>query len=206
MFSSLLDNKAAAPQAKAANRHPSVPRHLAVVLNAGAEKSPSLQEAASALEELLRACAETGVAVLTLFHPVGEKEIFEAALAGIQPAIESARAAGTQLNVQTPRDGREELLEAVRSLSVQASRGELDPGSIDAQKIEAALSTHALPAVDLLISTGGGMRLSGALLWQCAYAELLFSATPWFKFSRGDLEAALLDYASRCRKFGGLAG
>jgi undecaprenyl diphosphate synthase len=67
--------------------------------------------------------------------------------------------------------------------------------------------THAgrsSPDVDLLIRTGGENRLSDFLLWECAYAEMVFASKLWPDFGAGDLEAALQDFASRERRFGGL--
>ncbi|HLX65216.1 MAG TPA: undecaprenyl diphosphate synthase family protein [Planctomycetota bacterium] len=175
------------------------PRHLAIALGAGAgTQSPSLHTAAAALHAVAEGCAERGVAALTLLRPAGETEIFEAALASFPPM-------GVALNLASERDGRAELLSAVRELALRAQRGELSAGAIDARMIESKLSTRGLPAVDLLIATGGGEKLCGALLWQCAYAELLFLDVPWFDFTRAHFDAALADYARRCRKFGGLS-
>jgi undecaprenyl diphosphate synthase len=70
-----------------------------------------------------------------------------------------------------------------------------------------AAASHALeavPDVDLLIRTGGERRLSDFLLWECAYAELHFTDRAWPEFGAPDLEAALADFRSRTRKFGGL--
>lgn len=183
-----------------------VPRHLAVVLNAaGKQQSPSLQETAAVLTTLLDGCADSGVSVLTLIHPRGESEIFEAALASVQSAANRARAAGVELNLSSAADGREELLNAIRQAAQAAQSGIIRPDDIDAKTIEAALTTHALPPIDLLISSGSGMRLTGALLWQSAYAELFFLDSDWFNFTRADFDAALSDYSNRCRKFGGLS-
>lgn len=183
-----------------------VPRHLAVVLNAGGkQRSPSLQETAAVLGMLLNGCAETGVAALTLIHPRGESEIFEAALAGVHDSVDHARESGLKLNLSSAVDGREEILAAVRQVAEAAQKGAIRVEEIDAKKIEAALMTRALPPIDLLISSGSGMRLSGALLWQCAYAELYFLESEWFNFTRAEFDAALKDYAARSRKFGGLA-
>jgi undecaprenyl diphosphate synthase len=153
--------------------------------------------ASAALQALAAGCAASGIDVLTVMPPVGEKEVFESALASIEPSA-------LRLHVCAAQDGREELLEAVRRLSIQAQAGRLAPEKIDAHEIENALNTRGLPPVDLLISTGGGEKLCGALLWQCAYAELLFLDVPWFSLTHGHVDAALADYAKRCRKFGGL--
>jgi len=61
-----------------------------------------------------------------------------------------------------------------------------------------------MPPVDLLIRTGGDYRLSNFLLWQSAYAELFFTKTLWPEFSKGELEAIVLEYQNTERRFGGV--
>ena len=70
--------------------------------------------------------------------------------------------------------------------------------------MQESLATRALPPVDLLVRTGGTGQISDFLLWQAAYAELLFMDVPWAQFRRSDFETALADYAQRQRRFGGL--
>ena len=77
-------------------------------------------------------------------------------------------------------------------------------GAIDEAAIEAALDTADLPPLDLLIRTSGEHRLSNFLLWQAAYAELLFVDTLWPDFDGDALRAALADFAGRERRYGGL--
>ena len=92
--------------------------------------------------------------------------------------------------------GRTEIVEAARRAAAA--------GSIDEAGIEAALDTKDLPPLDLLIRTSGEQRLSNFLLWQAAYAELLFVDTLWPDFDGDALKAALADYARRDRRYGGL--
>ena len=75
---------------------------------------------------------------------------------------------------------------------------------IDEQRIDAALDTASLPPLDLLIRTSGECRLSNFLLWQAAYAELLFVDTLWPDFDGEGLQAAFAEYAARERRYGGL--
>ena len=63
----------------------------------------------------------------------------------------------------------------------------------------------SMPDVDLLIRTGGEQRLSDFLLWEAAYAELVFLTVPWPEFAREDLQGALTEFARRGRRFGGVA-
>ncbi len=99
---------------------------------------------------------------------------------------------------------RGELVKAMRRLAGAVAAGELDPGAIDEARIEAALDTHDLPPLDLLIRTSGEQRLSNFLLWQAAYAELLFVDTLWPDFDGDTLRAALDEYQRRERRYGGL--
>jgi undecaprenyl diphosphate synthase len=95
--------------------------------------------------------------------------------------------------------GRAELAEAARRL-VNAG---LRPEEIDEGTFAKALYEPGLPDPDLLIRTSGEQRISNFLLWQLAYAELVFVETLWPDFGAAELEAALAEYASRERRFGG---
>jgi len=97
-----------------------------------------------------------------------------------------------------------ELVAAARLLATDAAAGRLNPETIDEAAIEARLDTADLPPLDLLIRTSGEHRLSNFLLWQAAYAELLFVDTLWPDFGRDALFAAVADYGQRTRRFGGL--
>ena len=95
---------------------------------------------------------------------------------------------------------RAELVNAVRSLSASGA----DLGKVTEEAIDRALDTSDLPPLDLLIRTSGERRLSNFLLWQAAYAELLFVDTLWPDFGGDALRAAIADFAGRERRFGGL--
>ena len=88
-------------------------------------------------------------------------------------------------------------------LSQQVKDGQINPQDITDADFAAALYTHDLPDVDLLIRTSGEMRLSNFLLYQCAYAEMVFPKVLWPDFSLEDYHAALNTYGSRDRRFGG---
>ncbi|MBV8972479.1 MAG: isoprenyl transferase [Sphingomonadaceae bacterium] len=98
---------------------------------------------------------------------------------------------------------RAEIVKAARLLAQRAKEDELTPGEIDEAAFDATLDTADLPPLDLLIRTSGEQRLSNFLLWQAAYAELLFVDTLWPDFDGDALRAALADYAARERRFGG---
>ncbi|HYJ30643.1 MAG TPA: isoprenyl transferase [Allosphingosinicella sp.] len=99
---------------------------------------------------------------------------------------------------------RAEMVKAVRGLAARCAAGELAPGAIDEGAIEEGLDTAGLPPLDLLIRTSGEQRLSNFLLWQAAYAELLFVDTLWPDFDGETLRSALAVYAGRERRYGGL--
>ena len=97
-----------------------------------------------------------------------------------------------------------ELVTAARRLAERARDGALDPASIDVATIEAELDTHDLPPLDLMIRTSGEQRLSNFLLWQAAYAELLFVDTLWPDFAAAALADAVAAFGLRQRRYGGL--
>ena len=98
---------------------------------------------------------------------------------------------------------RLEIVQAAQRLAARAASGKLDPVSIDEQAFASELQTNGLPELDLLIRTSGELRLSNFLLWQAAYAELVFSPTLWPDFGEQEFEEALKQYAARERRFGG---
>ena len=114
----------------------------------------------------------------------------------------TARNTGLKLNIAI-NYGRAEIVRAARMLAQKAVSGEITPEDIDENAFAAALYTHDLPDVDLLIRTSGEMRLSNFLLYQCAYAEMEFPAVLWPDFSLADYHAALEAFAARDRRFGG---
>ena len=97
-----------------------------------------------------------------------------------------------------------ELAGAVRRLAEAARAGTIDPATIDERSIEAELDTSDLPPLDLMIRTSGEQRLSNFLLWQAAYAELLFVDTLWPDFDERALADAVAEFGCRQRRFGGL--
>lgn len=98
---------------------------------------------------------------------------------------------------------RAEIAAAARKLARKAADGVIDPASIDEAAIAAELQTAELPELDLLIRTSGEVRLSNFLLWQAAYAELLFVDTLWPDFDEKQFADALDTFAARERRFGG---
>ncbi|OZC02943.1 isoprenyl transferase [Rubricoccus marinus] len=98
--------------------------------------------------------------------------------------------------------GRWEITEAARALARQAASGELSPEAITEEDVARALPTSGVPDPDLLIRTGGEMRVSNFLLWQIAYSEIVVTQTLWPDFRREQLYEAIRDFQNRDRRFG----
>ena len=98
---------------------------------------------------------------------------------------------------------RSEIAGAAQRLATKVASGEFSALAIDEARFEAELMTSDLPQLDLLIRTSGEKRLSNFLLWQAAYAELLFTDTLWPDFDEAAFRAALAEFAGRQRRFGG---
>jgi len=98
--------------------------------------------------------------------------------------------------------GRAEIVDAARALAEQAVAGKLLPSHITERSFAAHLDEPDMPDVDLFWRTSGEQRISNFLLWQSAYAELMFTDKPWPEVDRRDLWAAIETYATRDRRFG----
>ncbi len=114
----------------------------------------------------------------------------------------TAAATGMTLNIAVDYGARTELCAAVRTLAADVAAGRLDPEAIDEDTIAGSLSTAGMPDPDLLIRTGGELRLSNFLLYQCAYTELWSTAVPWPAFDARAFSGALAAFAQRQRRFG----
>ncbi len=97
---------------------------------------------------------------------------------------------------------RWELTHVARQLAAQAAEGKLAPGDITEDTISQNLTTSFMPDPDLLVRTGGEIRLSNYLLWQCAYSELYFCDTYWPDFGEEDMLKAIAEYQGRERRYG----
>jgi undecaprenyl diphosphate synthase len=114
--------------------------------------------------------------------------------------LEAATAGRDRLNLWIAFDygGRAELVEAARRLVADR----VAPDDVSEEAIAARLAAPELPDPDLLVRTSGEVRISNFLLWQLAYAELVFTDTLWPDFGEDDLRAALDEFARRARRFG----
>lgn len=99
---------------------------------------------------------------------------------------------------------RDEITNAVREIASQVQSGKLEIEDINGQIVSQSLDTYDIPDPDVIIRTSGEQRLSNFLLWQSAYSELIFIPVLWPDFSQKDLDAALIEYSRRERRFGSL--
>jgi len=117
----------------------------------------------------------------------------------------TAENTGLQLTVAFNYGARDEIARAARRLAEDVARGVVRPEDVDIAAIEQRLDTFGLPDPDLLIRTSGEVRLSNFLLWQLAYAELMFVEDYWPDFDREALVRTISAYQNRERRFGGLS-
>jgi len=99
---------------------------------------------------------------------------------------------------------RDEIARAARAAAEAVREGKLKPEEITEERFASLLDTYGIPDPDLVIRTSGEQRLSNFLLWQAAYAELVFTPCYWPDFDSDDLDAALETFDARERRFGGL--
>jgi undecaprenyl diphosphate synthase len=135
---------------------------------------------------------------------IGKRDRLPVAVCEALAELEDRTGAGSGmiLNLAIDYSARTELCDAIRALAYDVADGKLDPDAIDDDAIAAKLSTAGMPDPDLLIRTGGELRLSNFLLYQCAYTELWSTLTPWPEFDGRAFDAALAAFAGRQRRFG----
>lgn len=117
---------------------------------------------------------------------------------------ETAHKTGLTLNIALNYGGRHELTLAMRTLAEQVKNGVISPEDITEQRISDVLDTAGQPDPDLIIRPSGEYRTSNFLLWQSAYAEFVFMDVLWPDFTQEHLDRAIVQYAQRNRRFGGV--
>jgi undecaprenyl diphosphate synthase len=162
-----------------------------------AEVDALMEIFAETIERELPDLAEQGVRV----RFIGRRDRAPEELRRRMAAMEDRTELNTRINLWVAFDygGRAELVEAARRLIESG----IDPREVDENVFAANLHAPDLPDPDLLIRTSGEKRVSNFLLWQLAYSELVFVEQLWPDFDEHDLRAALAEYASRRRRFGG---
>ncbi|WP_240697290.1 isoprenyl transferase [Sporolactobacillus sp. THM19-2] len=125
----------------------------------------------------------------------------------VSQAVEQTKSnTGLILNFALNYGSHSEIVSAVKKMVQDVQARKLDPESIDEDLLADYMLSPALPDPDLLIRTGGELRLSNFMLWQLAYTELYFTDTFWPDFNEEDLRKAVREFACRQRRFGGLNG
>jgi undecaprenyl diphosphate synthase len=138
---------------------------------------------------------------------IGQRAGLAPDIAGLLDEAETLTASnrGLTLIVAFNYGARQEIVEAARRLAREAASGQLDPEAIDSDLFSARLGAAEIPDPDLIIRTSGEQRLSNFLLWQAAYAELVFLPIHWPDFDQAAFAAALEEFAARERRYGGVS-
>ncbi|MBU2987624.1 di-trans,poly-cis-decaprenylcistransferase [Saccharophagus degradans] len=153
----------------------------------------------SYLKKEARKLAEEGVAL----RVIGNRSRFsKSLLRAIEEAESTASDGDATLVIAADYGGCWDIANSARQLAEAAVRGDITPDQIDEQALSNHIQTAGLPPLDLLIRTGGELRISNFLLWQAAYAELYFSDLLWPDFGKDALDEAVADFQRRQRRFG----
>ena len=153
------------------------------------------------LDEYLDECKETVMkkddGIRFVF--IGDKSIFADHLRTKMEELEKLTEGKPKIvNLAINYGGRDELVNAFNVLIAEGKR------KISEQDISNAIYTKASPPLDMIVRTGGDIRISNFLLWEAAYAELYFTDTLWPDFSKKDIDKAINEFNNRNRRFGGV--
>jgi undecaprenyl diphosphate synthase len=208
-----------------------LPRHVAIIMDgngrwARRRQLPRIAGHRAGVENvraLVRASAELGIEVLTLFafssenwrrprlhdngvrlRVIGDHSAFPPRL---QSSILSAEAltagnTGLTLVIAANYGGHWDITQATLRIAGELAAGQIRECDVTPERLASCLSLNDLPAPDLFIRSGGEQRISNFLLWQLAYSELYFTDCLWPDFGRPEYEKALASYARRQRRFG----
>ena len=154
------------------------------------------------LEEALRDFKDDSIVLKFL----GDRSAFSPELLALmnENEEESKDRDGMVLNIAMNYGGRAELVSAIREIAKHAADNQLSPDSIDEQTVSDFLYTKGQPDPDLIIRPSGEHRTSNFLLWQSAYSEYVIMDVLWPDFKEEHLNKALIEYANRNRRFGGV--
>ena len=135
---------------------------------------------------------------------IGDRSLLEPDIISLIEMSEQKTKANTKLDlvIALSYGSRQEITAAARQLAEDVQSGKLTLENLDEDALAARLSTDGLPDPDLVIRTSGEKRISNFLLWQAAYAELVFVETLWPDFTRDHLESAIGEFQRRERRFG----
>lgn len=152
------------------------------------------------LKSELKEIQENGVRIMF----IGERAMLASDIIAQINKIEKETAANDKMTlcIALSYGSRQEMVAAAQKLASMAQKGDIRPDEIDARMFSDMLYTKDIPDPDLLIRTGGERRISNYLLWQIAYTELYFSATPWPDFDKEELMRIIAEFNSRERRYG----
>ncbi len=165
----------------------------------------------SALMSLLRLYLREEVAKLDAegvrLRFIGERRQLDPDIVALIEMAERRTCGNAKLDVTVALSygGRQEITEAIRRVAEDAVAGRLEPAAIDERTVAARLFTSEIPDPDLLIRTSGEQRISNFLLWQAAYAELVFTDVLWPDFTQDDLERSISEFRRRERRYGAIS-
>jgi undecaprenyl diphosphate synthase len=160
------------------------------------------------LRHYLRAELDTLAKEGARLRVIGDRDGLPRDIAAMIGEAEARTRANARIHVTIALNygGRADIARAARRLAERAAAGTLAAGTIDEAALTRELSTSDIPDPDLLIRTSGEQRISNFLLWQSAYAEILFVDTMWPDFGKPQLAAAIEAYSRRERRYGAVAG
>ncbi len=140
------------------------------------------------------------------FNVIGDKSAFSDKLQHeiLQLETETAKNDGLTVNIAANYGAKWDIVEACKALARQVQAEEITASDIDEKRLSEQLCLAEQGDVDLLIRTGGELRISNYLLWQCAYAEFYFTSIFWPEFDERALDAAISEYQRRSRRFGNI--
>ena len=137
---------------------------------------------------------------------MGDRTVLEPKLQELMNKLErdSACKTGLTINIAINYGGRPEIVRAAQNLAAKAAAGELKPEDITEEALSAQMYTAGQKDPDFILRPSGEKRLSNFMLWQAAYSELVEMDVLWPDFTRDDLDAAIMEFNRRSRRFGGL--
>lgn len=187
-----------------------LPQHVAIIMDGNnrfakknqMQKGDGHREGKNVLDPIVEHCVKTGVRAFLRF--IGDRSRLPSHLVALMEDAEqqTAHHDAMTLTIAVSYGGMWDIANAAKQVAQAVSRGEIDADQINVDLFEKYVSLNDLPAVDLLIRTGGDFRISNFLLWQAAYAELYFTDTLWPEFTVEEFDHALNVFSGRERRFG----
>ena len=187
-----------------------IPQHIAIIMDGngrwamdrGLDRTFGHKAGLDNLENVTTLCSNLGVKYL--FHVVGDRERLPKSVQDKLRSMEeeTAQYDGMAMTIAMGYSSKQELVNATKLIARKVQSGEMSADDINEDTISQSLWTSWMPDPDLLIRTGGEVRISNYLLWQCAYSEFYFCDDYWPDFNEEALHKAIKSYQNRQRRFG----